>query len=148
MDGNSEEYAVSESCRYPKSSAYPESVKKRMDEDGDTCDERDMIIVLMWILVGVIPVFVIVLPSGEKLFYEVDDQKACHKGIDGEPSGFERFGQYVHERYREHRSGPECDEEIQNCPVYFLEKIQKYSRCRDEEKYNEREEEVHKWNPK
>ena len=89
MDGNSEEYAVPESCRYPKSSAYPESVEKRMDEDGDTRNERHVIVVFVRIFVGMIPVFMIVFPFRKELFHEVYNQKTSHERIYGEMTRFE-----------------------------------------------------------
>lgn len=143
MDGDSEEDAVSESSGYPESGPDPEPVENGMDEYGDPGHERDVIVVLVRILVGMIPVFMIVVVLGQKFFHKVDGEETAHECVDGEFARFERFRQDMHERDREHGSRSEGDKEIQNRLVDFPEKIEDHPGRGDEEEDNYRKENVH-----
>lgn len=124
VDGDSEKYAISDSLRYPESGPDSESIEERMDENRDPGHERHVIVVFVRILMGMIPVLMVVLMSGQELFHEVDDEESAHEGIDSELARSEGLRQYMHERNREHGTGPERDEEIQDGSIDFFEKIQ------------------------
>lgn len=91
MNRYSEQYTVSESRGYPETRTYSESVEEGVDEDGYPCNERNVIVVLVRILVHMITMLVIMMVSGQELFHEIDDEKTSHEGIYCELTGFEWF---------------------------------------------------------
>jgi hypothetical protein len=78
----------------------------------------------------------------EEFLDEIDDDESCEKCIDSKLCLFYRFWEYMYERYSEHRSCTEGDEEIEDCGIYFFEKIEHEPCGRDESEGEEWDEHI------
>lgn len=99
-----------------------------------------MVEVLVWILVGVVSMSMIMCVWRENLFDEVDEEESCDKCIYSYRCLLQCFWKDMDERYSEHRTRSESDEEIEPCSMNMLESEEDEATRRDEGQDEEREE--------
>ena len=68
-----------------------------MEKYRDPRDERNMIIVFMWIFVRVVSVSMVTFMRSEYFFDNIDDKKSGDKCIDSKLSLFECLWKYMNE---------------------------------------------------
>lgn len=141
MDSYSKKYTESESCIDSKSCPYAEPIKESMDEYRYPRNQDDMIEVLMRVFVSMVMVYMVMWVCCEEFFEEIYHQKTSNKSINGVGVLFERFREYVNERYRKHRSCTESDEEMEDFLIDILKEVQNYTN-RGNQKKSEYEEKM------
>lgn len=105
-----------------------------MYEDSYPSNCHHVIVVLMGIFVTMIVMMVIMRMGSEYFLEKVDKEKADYKCINSIITFLECLRKYMNERNRKHRSGTECDEEVEYFLVYCFKKIEDDSQRRNQKK--------------
>ena len=142
MDRHTEEDGISSSIRESHPCTDPETIEEGMGEYSDPRDDRDVIIVLVWIFMTMVTVAMIVMMWSEDFFYDIDHEESSDERIDSEFGLLERLRKDMCECDGEHRSSTESDEQREYLARDALPTIDEHTSGRDEGEYEEREEHI------
>ncbi len=144
VDSNSCEYSDTKFSAHVHSSPYPDPIKDSVEEDGNPRNDNYMVQVFMWVFVGMVTMFMIVVMRCEEFFYQINNQKPSNKSIDSKRVALDGFREDMDERDWEHSTPSERDEEMENLLWDILPDVQNKPNTRYQKKANKNENWRHK----